>query len=448
MKAANFCCDRSRYWAWALAWLLTWLLAWLLAWVIASGAAAETTPTNAISPTNGLSNVEQTTVTTAGVQDETPQVANRQELEKLSWMLGKWTTSPSVEIPAEASAQWSSDGNFLVLDYRVTPPGFPPISASDRIAWDPVGKSFRSWTFRGDGGFGQANWVARDGGWMIRYGGTHSDGRQFSSTLLLLKGNDGTMKLSAIERWVGDEQFPDLELELRQAEKQAAPSFSIENRTWELVRLESGPCRARNHPTLALRDREVQAFGGINQIGGEYQQTGDSLRFRNLISTLMGGSEAESEIEQEFSATLEKVTRFTIEDEQLVLWAEDKRVAWFKERQAEPASFDDVRNVTWELIELKGVAVESEPRPTLRFVDGNVEGHGGVNQMGGTFNQTADSLTFGPMRSTRRGGPQPAMELEAAYGQALATTTRFDLVDEHLLLLNGNDVVAKFRQQE
>jgi heat shock protein HslJ len=84
----------------------------------------------------------------------------------------------------------------------------------------------------------------------------------------------------------------------------------------------------------------------------------------------------------------------------------------------------------------------------LRFVDGNVEGHGGVNQMGGTFNQTADSLTFGPMRSTRRGGPQPAMELEAAYGQALATTTRFDLVDEHLLLLNGNDVVAKFRQQE
>lgn len=382
------------------------------------------------------------------LQDKSEDVAGPSELETLKWLVGKWKTSSDASIPAEASAHWSPDGHFLILEYSVSPPGFPVISASDRIAWDPSAKTFRSWTFRGDGGFGQANWVAREQGWMIRYGGTHRDGRQFSSTLLLVQGAEGKLELSAIERWIGDEQFPDLLLELSPDQPPAAAVGTIEKMTWELTRLESGPCRAKNRPTLAMNDQEVQAFGGINQIRGEYQRTGESLRFRNLESTLMGGSESDSEIEQEFSSMLERVTRYTVEDKQLILWADDKPIAWLVERPAAPTSFDQVRDVTWALIELKGASIEADSRPTLRFGEGNVEGYGGVNQMGGTFNQTDTALSFGPLRSTRRGGSPAAMQLEIRFGQVLETVDRFDLEQDQLLLFSGNEVVAKFRRQE
>jgi heat shock protein HslJ len=402
--------------------------------------------------TDGQLAVGQQSVPSIGAftatQETSGAMTGRQELEKLKWLIGQWKTSGDAAIPAKASAQWAADGNFLVLDYEVSPPGFPVISASDRIAWDPSGKSFRSWTFRGDGGFGQANWVARETGWMIRYGGTHSDGRQLSSTLLLVQTSEGKLQLSAIERWVGDEQFPDLVLELEPEQAMAIPLVSIENKTWELTRLASGPSRSRNRPTLKLVNQELEAFGGINQVGGQYQRSGESLRFRNLVSTLMGGNERDSEFEQEFSAMLEKVTRFTLENNQLILWAEDKQVAWFDERKTAPASFDLVREITWELVELRGVAVPDDSRPTLRFGDGTVEGYGGVNQMGGTYNQTENALSFGPMRSTRRGGPQPALQLEAKFGQALATVDRFDITDDQLILSSGTEIVAKFRRQE
>lgn len=370
------------------------------------------------------------------------------ELKQLSWLVGDWKTGADSKIPANASAKWSVEGHFLLLDYSVNPPGFPAITASDRIAWDPVGKSFRSWTFRGDGGFGQANWVARESGWMIRYGGTHSDGRQFSSTLLLEQGASGEMKLSAIERWIGDEQFPDLVLEMRQDGPPTVPAISIEDKTWELIRMESGQIRLPKRPTLKLSNQEVQAFGGINQIGGAYQKNGDALRFSDLVSTLMGGNAAESEVEQEFSSMLEQVTNYSVEGDELILRNEEKPIAWFKERSSAKPNFESVRGVTWELIELKGVVVDLEPRPTLRFVDGNVEGNGGVNQMGGTFNQTDDSLSFGPLRSTRRGGPPEAMQLEANFSRMLTAVDRFAIEDGNLCLSSANEVVAKFRRQK
>ncbi|MBL8889452.1 MAG: META domain-containing protein [Planctomycetaceae bacterium] len=370
------------------------------------------------------------------------------ELKQLAWLVGDWKTGSDSKIAANVSARWTADGHFLLLDYTVNPPEFPTITASDRIAWDPVGKSFRSWTFRGDGGFGQANWVARENGWMIRYGGTHSDGRQFSSTLLLERGANGELKLSAIERWIGDEQFPDLVLEMRQAGAPITAEISIEDKTWELYRLESGPIRLAKRPTLRFSNQEVQAFGGVNQMGGTYQKKGNELRFRDFLSTLIGGTAAESEVEQEFAAMLERVTHYSIEEGELILRNGENPIGWFQERQSTKSNFDDVRGVTWELIELKGVVVELEPRPTLRFVDGNVEGNGGVNQMGGTFNQTEDTLTFGPLRSTRRGGPPEAMQLEANFGRALSTVDRFALEDDNLCLSSGNEVVAKFRRQE
>jgi heat shock protein HslJ len=385
----------------------------------------------------------------ANSQNQEPRPLGRMELEKLQWLLGQWSTAADAPITAKATGQWSTDGQFLLLDYEVTAPGFPAIRSSERIAWDPAAKTYRSWTFRGDGGFGQANWVSRDSGWMIRYGGTHGDGRQFSSTLLLAQGDNGELKLSAIERWVGDEQFPDLVLELQQQDLAITPAGALEGQVWALTRLRNGAVRGQNRPTIFLQENEVQAFGGINQIGGGYVRDGQQLRFRNLVSTLMGGAAAESELEQEFSATLEKITQFSFEGKTLVLSGSAGPLAWFEAQSPAPAvvDFEQVLNVTWELSELNGQAVDSDTPLTLSFTDGSVTGFGGVNQMGGTYNVTDQALSFGPLRATRRGGPPAAMEREGRFAQTLARVDRFDLQDGQLLLLSGTEIVAKFRRQ-
>lgn len=418
--------------------------------LVSSGLGISTAalPTIALAQNVSENAASSQTPATGQTADE-PRPAGRVELEKLQWLLGQWSTPSDAAIPAQATGQWSADGQFLLLDYEVSPPGFPTIRSSERIAWDPAAKAYRSWTFRGDGGFGQASWVPRENGWMIRYGGTHGDGRQFSSTLMLAQGPNNRLQLSAIERWVGDEQFPDLVLELQQQDLAAAPAGQVEGPLWVLTKLPSGPVRAKTPPTLLLQNQEVNAFGGINRIGGAYTINGQNLRLRNLVSTLMGGAAAESELEQEFSANLEKVTQFSFEGKTLILAGTDGPLAWFEAQATEPApvDFQTVLSVTWELIELNGQTVEVTPPPTLQFVDGNVSGFGGVNQMGGTYNQTDRSLTFGPLRATRRAGPPDAMQLEARFTQTLARVDRFDVRDGALLLLSGNEVVAKLQQQ-
>jgi heat shock protein HslJ len=394
--------------------------------------------------------------TETGSQESGSQESGSQEskpLEQLGWLIGQWKTDARAEIPAQAEGRWSPDGHFLLLDYQVSPPGGPTISSSDRIAWDPVGKSFRSWTFRGDGGFGQANWVARDQGWMIRYSGIHGDGRPFSATLMLSQGESQKLNLSAIERWVGEDSQPDLKLELIHQAAAALAAEEIEGPVWELIRLASGPVRERNRPTLRLSQGEVEAFGGINRIGGRYQRKDSALSFRELVSTLMGGSDADSEQEQEFSAMLESVTRAEVKEGELLLYEEDQEVARFRRRPADahdtaqnPDPFTEVVDKTWELFELKGGAVDGDDPPTLKFESGRVDGFGGINRLSGSYNQTQGALTFGPLRATRKGGPPAAMRLEGQFANILSQVDRFEIQDGRLVLFGNNEVLAKLRR--
>ncbi len=379
-----------------------------------------------------------------------PHSDAREHLEKLGWLLGKWETASDAKVPATAAGSWSPDGNFLLLDYQVSPPDSAAIISSERIAWDPVAKNYRSWTFRGDGGFGQATWVARDSGWMIRYSGTNGDGNPFSATLLLARDND-TLRLSAIERWVGDQQNPDLHLDLVPI-KPSAPvvHVGIEETTWQLMRLKSGPVTAKNRPTLKLAGGQVEAFGGINQIGGRYQLNENRIRFRDLMSTLIGGSVAAGELEQEFNVVLEKATEFAIENDQLVLRSNTEALAWFQavglppqDTESSPSAFDAVRGQLWEFVELRGEPIRAERAPTLRFVDDTLEGFGGINRIGGSFNQAGNSLRIGPLRSTRIGGSPAAMRLESQVTMVLEQVDSFAYEDGFLVLMADKKIVGK-----
>jgi len=386
---------------------------------------------------------------TTSRSDEAKDSESRRELNRLHWLLGRWKTAADAPVPAQAKGFWSPDGNFLLLDYQVMPPDGQTMLSSERIAWDPVAKQFRSWTFRGDGGFGQANWVARENGWLIRYTGSHGDGRAFSATLLLSLDGDKTLQLSAIERWAGEEKLADLVVEMQRVGLDEFDEPRIEGSLWELTRLNSQPVRVPSKPTLKLVDGEVEAFGGINRIGGGYRLDGHRLSFRALVSTLMGGPLAESELEQEFTSVLEEVNRAAIIDGELILWGDDRELARFRVREpdgANPSAWQEVHQTRWRLVELKGVpvAVDVDSPPTLRLNEGAVEAFGGINRMSGSYNFVDGTLTFGPLRSTAIGGSPASLRLETTYAEALAATDSFKLEDGRLLLLGGQEVLARF----
>jgi len=101
----------------------------------------------------------------------------------------------------------------------------------------------------------------------------------------------------------------------------------------------------------------------------------------------------------------------------------------------------------WTLVELDGERVEScaEPAPTLvlDLEEAHVSGSGGVNRIMGTFALSESELRFGPLATTMMAGPDPAMQRERAFLDALARVTSYELDGRLLTLLSGDEAVAR-----
>jgi len=101
----------------------------------------------------------------------------------------------------------------------------------------------------------------------------------------------------------------------------------------------------------------------------------------------------------------------------------------------------------WWLVELDGRPVVRErgpdgtpaPPPLLRLDrdTGRASGSTGVNAFTGSFQQTGDTLRFGPLATTRRAGPPPAMAIESAYLKALQATVAARVDGDVLALLDA-----------
>ena len=80
----------------------------------------------------------------------------------------------------------------------------------------------------------------------------------------------------------------------------------------------------------------------------------------------------------------------------------------------------------WRPREIAGIAVSGEPEMMVRFGgDGLLQGHGGCNRFFGSYSLSNDGLEIGPIGSTRMACPQPVMDRELSFMQALENARRF-----------------------
>ena len=106
----------------------------------------------------------------------------------------------------------------------------------------------------------------------------------------------------------------------------------------------------------------------------------------------------------------------------------------------------------WQLLELKGAIVQlpaDERRPFITFQrqEKRVTGYSGCNDFFGNYDLKGNALTFGPLGMTRRFCAGASGDVEQAFLEVLSKTLRWRIKDGVLLLLSGDQVLARFRQE-
>lgn len=114
-------------------------------------------------------------------------------------------------------------------------------------------------------------------------------------------------------------------------------TWTLTGTVWMVTELEGKPIAADKLPTLQLQPdgNRVNAFGGVNRLGGTYQSTETALSFGPLAATRMAGPERQMAIEEKFSRVLSGVTGYRLSGNRIELLAGEIVVA---RGQATPAT--------------------------------------------------------------------------------------------------------------
>jgi len=137
-------------------------------------------------------------------------------------------------------------------------------------------------------------------------------------------------------------------------------------------------------------------------------------------------------------------------DEDIPMFVVDRFISVHPENSCPPQPLvqPPLENTYWKLVELDGRPVSTaglarEPHLRLTGSDGKALGFGGCNRFFGAYTTRDDSLSFGPLTSTRM-HCEAGSELEAAYLDALARARTFAVDGEHLVLSSEKGPVARF----
>jgi heat shock protein HslJ len=264
------------------------------------------------------------------------QANNHAELERLSPLLGDWSHLNSAQT-TELSCRWTNDGNFLLVDIHSQTQGSPDRTATERIAWDPAEKCFRSWAFHSDGSFGESVWSEKEKGWQARIRGVAANGEPVKGTVLWQPMSDGRLSLRSEGFKIGKENVPENELVFSRSGEAPAPMpgsgakpAPIENIKWDMVEMNSVPMEFDRPLAIKFVDGKLEAVGVINRIGGNYSLTGNELKITKLSATRMGGPPELLQLETTFTEMLESVDSVQIDGPELLLMDGQQTVGRFR----------------------------------------------------------------------------------------------------------------------
>lgn len=140
-----------------------------------------------------------------------PPPSAQEMLGQLAWLVGEWVDE-SPEGRTVINYRWSDDGSYLLGDYNLSVGGQPTSTSQQRIGWDPVEMTLRSWTFDSDGGFSEGKWTPGETAWVVKSAATMPDGTTGSATLSLTPTDADHFTIEGTDRVVAGQIQPDFKL--------------------------------------------------------------------------------------------------------------------------------------------------------------------------------------------------------------------------------------------
>lgn len=88
------------------------------------------------------------------------------------------------------------------------------------------------------------------------------------------------------------------------------------------------------------------------------------------------------------------------------------------------------------------IPADVDPSISIAFDAEGVSGTGGCNSFTGTFSYDNDQINFSPLAATRRACPDPVMEVEMLFFEALQSATSFTIEGDVLTITYGEGINA------
>ena len=109
------------------------------------------------------------------------------------------------------SYRWGDDQRSILSEFKVQIGGRPAMTGTQRIAWDPLGKTIHSWVFDSAGGSAEGVWTRDGKRWIVKMSGVTHDGKPATATNVLTRVAKGRMTWQLRDRIVGGDLMPNVE---------------------------------------------------------------------------------------------------------------------------------------------------------------------------------------------------------------------------------------------
>ena len=227
-----------------------------------------------------------------------------------------------------------------------------------------------------------------------------------------------------------------------------AAASSLAGTAWDLTAFEGAAVQVEGVSWIAFAEGgQSTGSGGCNDFNGPYTEDGESLTIGPLASTLRACADpAVSDQETAFYAALEATERFSVSGSELTLQDGDGSelaVLTAREQAAGIAGSWTVTGYNNGAEAVVSPIVDTELTAELTE-DGAVSGSAGCNTYTGGYTLEGDTVTIGPLASTRMACPEPegVMEQEQQFMAALESAATWSIRGDILELRTGDDAIA------
>jgi heat shock protein HslJ len=220
---------------------------------------------------------------------------------------------------------------------------------------------------------------------------------------------------------------------------------SLDGRTFLSTGIEGAGLVPDTQVRLTFADGNLNAQAGCNIMGGAYTIEGDRLRTTQLSMTEMGCDGPRQAQDEWLAAFLGNMT-FTLDGDRLVLTDGTVRLTLTDKEVVTPDQ--SLEGTLWVLDGIvSGDAVSSVPvgvTASITIANGRVDVEAGCNMGGGPVEVTADTLTFGPIATTKMACEAGPASVESVVLRVLSGTVDYT-IDADVLTLDGGGAGLNFR---